>query len=55
MEVEMATAVAASPDLMTADEFMDVASSFDVPVELVRGEIVEMSQPTPPHGTICSN
>ena len=51
----MATALAAPPDLMTAAEFIEAASDFDCPVELVRGEIIEMPQPKPPHGTICGN
>jgi Uma2 family endonuclease len=37
--------------LITADEF--AAMSFDRPVELVRGEIVEMTNPGGRHGNIC--
>lgn len=37
--------------LITADEF--AAMSFDSPVELVRGEIVEMTNPGGRHGNIC--
>lgn len=46
----MAT-VAAAP--MTAAEF--AAVDIDVPVELVRGEIVEMPRPGSWHGIVCAN
>lgn len=39
--------------LITAEEFADM--SFDVPVELVRGEIVEMTLPEGWHGAVCFN
>ena len=39
--------------LVTAEEFMRM--SFDVPVELVRGEIIEMSRPDQAHGCVCAN
>lgn len=39
--------------LITAEEFARM--SFDVPVELVRGEIVELSRPDPAHGIVCLN
>lgn len=37
--------------LITAEEF--AAMSFDRPVELVRGEIIEMTNPGGRHGNIC--
>jgi Uma2 family endonuclease len=37
--------------LITAEEF--IAMSFDRPVELVRGEIVEMTNPGYRHGNLC--
>ncbi len=43
--------VAAAP--MTAAEF--AAVDIDVPVELVRGEIVEMPKPGAAHGVVCAN
>jgi len=46
----MAT-IATAP--MTAAEF--AAVDIDVPVELVRGEIVEMPRPTVAHGIVCKN
>ncbi|HUG93534.1 MAG TPA: Uma2 family endonuclease [Planctomycetaceae bacterium] len=39
--------------LLTAEEFAEL--SFEVPVELVRGEIVEMPRPDVMHGTVCVN
>ena len=39
--------------LITAEEFSGM--SFDKPVELVRGEIVEMTNPAMRHGEVCSN
>ncbi len=47
----MSTATPAA--LITAEEFAEM--QFDHPVELVRGEIVEMGQPDLRHGTICLN
>jgi Uma2 family endonuclease len=38
--------------LITADQFAGM--SFDVPVELVRGEIVEITNPGGRHGKVCS-
>lgn len=38
---------------ITADQFSSM--SFDVPVELVRGEIVEMTVPGGWHGAVCFN
>ena len=46
-------ATVTNPKLVTAEEFAEL--SFDVPVELVRGEIVEMSRPDVVHGTVCGN
>lgn len=46
----MAT-IATAP--MTAAEF--AAVHIDVPVELVRGEVVEMPRPTVAHGIVCKN
>ncbi|WP_437223985.1 Uma2 family endonuclease [Planctomicrobium sp. SH661] len=37
--------------LLTADEFDSM--SFDMPVELIRGEVVEMTNPGGRHGAIC--
>jgi len=37
--------------LITADEFARM--SFDGPVELVRGEVVEMTRPGGVHGVVC--
>ena len=39
--------------LITADEFARM--SFDGPVELVRGEVVEMTRPGGVHGVACGN
>jgi Uma2 family endonuclease len=39
--------------LITAEEFAEM--SFDVPAELVRGEIVEMCRPDMRHGVVCGN
>ena len=38
--------------LLTAEQFAEM--EFDVPVELVRGEVVEMTRPEPPHGNVCN-
>lgn len=51
----MATVIDAPATSVTAAEFAEAAADFEGPVELVRGEIVEMPQPKPPHGTICAN
>ena len=40
-------------DLITAEQFAGM--SFDVPVELVRGEVVEMPRPGMRHGVVCGN
>lgn len=40
-------------ELITAERF--AAMTFDVPVELVRGEIVEMPRPGMRHGVVCGN
>ena len=37
--------------LLTAEQFAEM--EFDVPVELVRGEVVELTRPEPPHGNVC--
>ncbi len=39
--------------LMTADEFATM--QFDQPVELVRGEVVELNRPGMLHGVVCLN
>jgi len=39
--------------LVTAEEFMRM--SFDVPAELVRGEIIEMPPADQAHGCVCGN
>lgn len=41
-----------STTLITADEFASM--SFDIPTELVEGEIVEMTSPGGVHGKICA-
>ncbi|MBW3539584.1 MAG: Uma2 family endonuclease [Planctomycetes bacterium] len=46
-------ATVAEPILITAEQFAEL--SFDVPVELVRGEIVEMPTPDVVHGCVCVN
>lgn len=38
--------------LLTAEQFSQM--EFDGPVELVRGEVVEMTRPEPPHGNVCN-
>jgi Uma2 family endonuclease len=38
--------------LITAEQFWEM--DFDVPVELVRGEIVEMTRPNTWHGYVCA-
>ncbi len=43
----------APPKLMTAEEF--AALEIDAPVELVRGEVVEMPRPGMRHGVICNS
>lgn len=45
---------ASRPRLMTADEFMD-ADPGDGRFELVRGEVVRLSPPYDPHGSISNN
>jgi len=44
--------VSAPTGLVTAEQFAEM--SFDGPVELVRGEIVEMTRPDQSHGNVCS-
>ncbi len=41
----------APPRLITAEQFAEM--SFDGPVELVRGEIVELTRPDQSHGNVC--
>ncbi len=41
----------AAPTLVTVDQFLDM--HFDGPVELVRGEIVELTRPEQSHGNVC--
>ncbi len=38
--------------LVTAEQFVEL--NFDGPVELVRGEVVEMTRPDQVHGSVCS-
>lgn len=38
---------------LTAEEFARITSTTDVPLELVRGEIVEMNRPGSRHGFVC--
>lgn len=45
--------IEADKSLITAETFAQM--SFDVPVELVRGVIVEMPRPDIAHGTVCLN
>jgi Uma2 family endonuclease len=40
--------------LMTAEEYMALPDSFDVPTELVRGALVKMPPARPRHGQICA-
>ena len=49
----MATASTISP--LTVEEFVELQAGFDRPVELITGEIVEMSQPRDPRGAIAIN
>jgi Uma2 family endonuclease len=49
---------AESTRLLTAEEFYDfchLPENRDRHFELERGEVVEMSRPTIPHGVVCSN
>ena len=46
--------MATATSLMTAEEYMALPDSFDVPTELVKGELVTMTPPRPRHGEICS-
>lgn len=39
--------------LITADEFRDM--EFDAPVELVQGDVLEMTRPGLKHGILCGN
>jgi Uma2 family endonuclease len=45
--------MATATTLITAEEYAALPDT-GVPTELVRGEIVEMNQPTPRHGQVCS-
>jgi Uma2 family endonuclease len=45
--------MATSTTLMTAAEYARLPDT-GVPTELVRGEVVELTQPTPRHGWVCS-
>ena len=47
----MASTVA--QELITAEQFVEM--TFDAPVELVRGEILEMARPGMRHGVVCGN
>src|SRR5262245_14751666 len=50
--------VGAAKKLMTADEFWDFVhrpENQDRDFELIRGEVVEVSRPTKPHGVVASN
>jgi Uma2 family endonuclease len=40
------------PALITAEQFLEM--HFDGPVELVRGEIVEIARPDQSHGNVCN-
>lgn len=46
-----ATVPISAPALVTVDQFLDM--HFDGPVELVRGEIVELTRPEQSHGNVC--
>jgi Uma2 family endonuclease len=51
-------AVGAAKKLMTADEFWDFVhrrENEDRDFELIRGEVVEVSRPTKPHGVVATN
>ncbi len=41
-----------APALVTIEQFLDM--EFDGPVELVRGEIVELTRPDQSHGNVCN-
>jgi len=45
--------VATPERLITIDEYLQLASQFDGPTELVRGRIVIMNPPYPWHGYVC--
>ncbi len=48
--------VGAVKKLMTADEFWEFvnqAENQDRALELIRGEVVVVSRPTKPHGSVC--
>ena len=40
-----------APALVTIDQFLEM--QFDGPVELVRGEVVELTRPDQSHGNVC--
>ena len=42
-----------APALVTIDQFLEM--QFDGPVELVRGEIVELTRPDQSHGNVCAH
>jgi Uma2 family endonuclease len=45
--------MATSTSLLTAEQFAALPESFDRPVELIKGNVVEMNPPMPRHGQIC--
>ena len=54
----MSIAIAAPPKLMTAEEFFEFVHRPENEsrwLELVRGEVIELSRPTIPHGVVCGN
>ena len=54
----MSPTSSATKTLMTADEFFDFVhqpQNADRWFELVRGEVIELSSPTKPHGVVCMN
>jgi Uma2 family endonuclease len=51
----MENTMAIGSALMTAEEYMALPDSFDVPTELVRGVLVKLPPPKPRHGQICAH
>src|SRR5260370_42694385 len=54
----MSSAIGATPKLMTAEEFFEFVRRPENETrwfELVRGEVIELSRPTLPHGVVCGN